>query len=148
MKCANQNALRWFEDVFKLGLEIRARNVLKSLFYLSFCVARSPNEMKFTLELVASAATRNRQKEKFYLLLNMIQFTLSTVLYLSINLFKESLRFAWISLRFRRFFFISPHGQRRSANKYSSLKVFAFLIKEINASERLRLIFGYYSISV
>lgn len=61
----------------------------------------------------------------------MIQFTLSTVLYLSINLFKESparfnsreFHLIWLRLR----------EERRSANKYSSLKVFAFLIKEMNA---------------
>ena len=51
----------------------------------------------------------------------MLQFTLSTVLYLSINLFKKSL----VRFNSREFSLFS----RRSANKYSSLKVFAFLIK-------------------
>lgn len=67
-----------------------------------------------------NAKMRNEIKS-FYLLLNMLQFTLSTVLYLSINLFKESL----VRFNSREFSLFS----RRSANKYSSLKVFAFLIK-------------------
>lgn len=112
----------------------------KSLFYLLPCVVPS-DEMKFTLELVAKPLWWEKSPEiKFYLLLNMIQFTLSTVLYLSINLLKESLRlirvnFASIPMSPR---FICTkcakmpkreQRRKRSTNKYSSLLVFAFLIK-------------------
>lgn len=58
------------------------------IYCYAFAVA-SVGEVKFTLELARESEDRN--EKLFHLLFNMIQFTLSTVLYLSINLFKESL---------------------------------------------------------
>lgn len=101
MKCSPERpSLIWRFFTFRSSRQ--TNKIVRGQSYLSPRFIPSGNEIYTRISCVhagvhrrapnsKSAARDRREKFSFYLLFNMIQFTLSTVLYLSINLFKESL---------------------------------------------------------